>query len=166
MRGAVNCTLFTLLLAAAPGPVPAAAGEVPAQQQDLALSPDLMELLRAEMRELLSGVQQLAAGIATADWKQVTETSARISASYLLNRELTPAQKSELAGSLPEYFRRLDANFHREAEKLRSAAGNHDAQLAAFHFYRLIDTCTACHSSYAVSRFPGFAPTAEEAHRH
>jgi hypothetical protein len=162
----VKRLVFILLVAPATSMVSAGPGEAPAQQHGLVLSPDLMELLRAEMRELLKGVQHLAAGIATADWMKVAETSARISASYLLNRKLTPAQKTELAVSLPEHFRRLDANFHHEAEKLQSAAGNHDAQQAAFHYYRLIDTCTVCHTAYAVSRFPGFAPTAEEAHRH
>jgi hypothetical protein len=110
------------------------AQEVPAAKGDLQLSPELIELLRAEMRALLSGVQSLPVGIATADWKSVADTGAQIKTSYILDQKLTPAQKKELSNSLPEYFKRLDSNFHLEAKKLEAAAANHDAQLSAFHY--------------------------------
>jgi len=79
------------------------------------------------------------------DWKSVADTSTKIARSYILEQKLTPAQKTELNTSLPEHFKRLDAQFHLEAKKLEAAALNHDAQLATFHYYRLIETCTACH---------------------
>jgi hypothetical protein len=145
------------------------AGSVSAQEAfvakgELQLSPELIELLRAEMRALLSGVQSLPVGIATADWKSVADTSAQIRASYILDQKLSPTQKKELDTSLPEYFKRLDSHFHLEAKKLEAAAVNHDAQLSAFHYYRLIETCTACHSIYASSTFPGFSSEAKRAH--
>jgi cytochrome c556 len=118
------------------------------------------------MRALLEGVQSLPASIATADWARVAETGARIRQSYVLEQELTPALGKELARSLPEHFRRLDAAFHLEAKKLEAAAANHDAQLSAFHFYRLIEGCTTCHSAYASGRFPGFSPAATSGHPH
>jgi hypothetical protein len=142
------------------------AQEAPAAKDDLQLSPELKQLLRAEMRALLNGVQSLPVGIATADWKSVAETSAQIRSSYILDQKLTPAQKKELSASLPEHFKRLDSNFHREAKKLEAAAANHDAQLSAFHYYRLIETCTACHAIYAPSKFPGFSSGAKHAHDH
>lgn len=142
------------------------AQEVPVAKSDLELSPELMELLRAEMRALLSGVQSLPVGIATADWKSVADASGQIGASYILDQKLTPAQKKELNTSLPEHFKRLDAHFHLEAKKLEAAAANHDAQLSAFHYYRLIETCTACHTIYAPSKFPGFSPDAKHEHNH
>jgi len=135
-------------------------------QNDLHLSPQSIELLRAEMRALLTGIQSIASGIATADWKSVADNSAQIRASYILDQKLTPAQREELDTALPEYFKRLDSDFHHEARKLEAAATNHDAQLSAFHYYRLLETCTTCHAIYAVSRFPGFKPSTENAHRH
>lgn len=140
------------------------AQEAPSAKGDLQLSPELIELLRAEMRALLSGIQTLPVGIATGDWKSVAGTSAQIRASYILDQKLTPVQRKELSTSLPEHFKRLDSQFHLEAEKLEAAAANHDAQLSAFHYYRLIETCTACHTIYAPSKFPGFSSVAKHAH--
>lgn len=145
---------------------PVGARELPASKGDLDLSPELAELLRAEMRALLSGIQSLPVGIATADWENVAGIGAQIKASYILDQKLTPVQRKELATSLPEHFKRLDAQFHAEAGKLEAAAEHHDAQLSAFHFYRLIETCTACHALYAPSRYPGFAPLEQHVHEH
>ncbi len=158
--------MFTLLGMAALGSGPITAQEPQPAAQALRLSPQLLELLRSEMRALVTGIQTIPAAIATADWKHIATTSAQISASYILNQKLTPAQKTELQDALPDHFKRLDANFHREARKLEAAAHNHDAQLAAFHYYRLLETCTTCHSTYASSRFPDFAADAVGAHGH
>jgi hypothetical protein len=146
--------------------VSASAQETPSAKNDLKISAELLEMLRAEMRALLTGVQSLPAGIAMADWKSVANTGAQMRASYILDKKLTAAQRKELGTSLPEHFKRLDADFHLESKKLEEAATNHDAQLSAFHFYRLIETCTACHSIYATSKFPGFTPTTKHTHDH
>ena len=156
--------LFIALLYLGVGAVNAQESSI--TESDLQLSPELIELLRSEMRALLSGIQLLPVGIATADWKSVADTSAQITRSYILEQKLTPAQKKELNTSLPEHFERLDAHFHLEAKKLEAAALNHDAQLSAFHYYRLIETCTACHRLYAPSRFPGFSSAKKHAHEH
>jgi len=148
------------------GAVSVSAQETPSAKNDLKISPELLEMLRGEMRSLLTGVQSLPAAIAMADWKSVANTGAQMGASYILDKKLTPAQRKELGTSLPEYFKRLDADFHLESKKLEEAATNHDAQLSAFHFYRLIETCTACHSIYATSKFPGFITTTKHTHDH
>jgi hypothetical protein len=162
----LNRTTGILLLTMVFGCMPVIAQEPHPVKNDLQLSPELFELLRAEMRSLLAGIQTLATGIATAEWKSVADKSAQIRASYILDQKLTPAQRKELDTSLPEQFKRLDSDFHLEAKKLEAAATNHDEQLAAFHYYRLLETCTDCHAKYAVSRFPGFKPSAEGAHDH
>jgi len=162
----LNRTTFIFLIAMVFCYVPASAQEPHPAENDLQLSSELLELLRAEMRALLTGIQSLAAGIATADWDSVADKSAQIRASYILDQKLTPAQRNELNVSLPEYFKRLDSGFHLEAKKLEAAAAHHDEQLAVFHYYRLIESCTACHAIYAVSRFPGFKPSREAAHDH
>jgi len=157
----IRIALVALALATSAG-----AQDAPAEGQELKLSPELMDLLRTEMRALLTGVQGIPVGIATAGWKAVAETGAQIRESYILSQNLTEAQKAELEESLPEHFKRLDAEFHREAQRLETAATRHDAQLSTFHYYRLLETCTACHSLYAPSRFPGFGRRVEEPHGH
>jgi hypothetical protein len=159
-------TTFIFLVTMVFGCMSAGAQETRSTQNDLHLSPQLADLLRAEMRALLIGIQSIASGIATADWKTVADKSAKIRASYILDQKLTPGQREELDTLLPEYFKRLDSDFHIEAEKLEAAAAYHDSQIVTFHYYRLIETCTTCHAIYATSRFPGFKPSTENAHRH
>lgn len=126
--------------------------------QDLTLSPDLAELLRAEMREIATGVQGIALSLAAADWTAVRDTSEKIRASYIMEKRLTKAQAAELEEALPAPFKVLDARFHQRAARLAAAAAAHDAELAVFHYSRLIESCTQCHALYAARRFPGFGP--------
>lgn len=142
------------------------AAEPYAPPQGIELSPDLLNLLRAEMREIAGGVQGIAASLATADWKSIQETSTKIRASYIMEKKLTPAQTKELEQALPEPFKKLDAEFHQRAERLGEAAAAHDSELVAFHYSRLIESCTVCHSAYAKSRFPGFSSPAQRNHHH
>lgn len=130
---------------------------------NLALSPGLLELLRAEMLEVASGMQVIALALASGDWQAVANTSAKIRASYILEQRLTPDQIRELELALPDGFKRIDADFHRRAERLHDAAKARDPEMAAFHYSRLIESCAACHASYAQARFPGFATAPQDA---
>lgn len=142
------------------------AAEPPAPQPGVKLSPELQNLLRAEMREITSGVQGIAVSLATADWQAIRETSTKIRTSYIMEKKLTPAQAKELEKALPERFKQFDAEFHQRAERLGDAAAAHDAELVAFHYSRLVESCVLCHAAYAKSRFPGFSPPAEPGHHH
>lgn len=144
----------------------ARAEEPRAASAELKLSPGLLKLLRAEMREISAAVQGIAVSIATADWKSVKETGANIRASYLMEKQLTPAQAAELEKALPARFKRLDAEFHERAGKLSAAAATHDAELVTFHYSRMLERCTVCHSEFAGSRFPGFSPVTPQGHGH
>lgn len=160
MRKPLTAILATLLLT-----LSAAHAEQPASA-DLHLSPQLRGLLQQEMREVARGTQTLAIALATADWKTLHDTAAMIRASYILEKKLTAAQKRELEHALPAGFKQLDAEFHARAEKLAHAAEARDSELAAFHYSRMIESCAACHSTYARSRFPGFSPARPAAHGH
>lgn len=142
------------------------AAEPHTARQDIKLSPDVLNLLRAEMAEIAVGIQGVALSLAVADWVSIQKTSAKIQASYIMEKKLTPAQAEELEQVLPDYFKQLDAEFHHRAEKLGVVAAAHDPELVAFHYSRLIESCTLCHSAYAKSRFPGFSYPAEKRHSH
>jgi cytochrome c556 len=129
------------------------------------MSPGLLELFRAEMRELLAGSQAIAAALPVADWTSISATSEQMQKSYVLERQLTDAQRDELE-SLPAQFKALDEQFHRGTEKLAHAASQQDAQLVAFYFARLLEECTQCHATYAQTRFPGFPQESVDAHHH
>ena len=161
--------LFAMLLVIgglSAGGLPAYAEGPKPPHPSVELSPGLRDLLRTEMREIAGGMQDIALSLATADWKAIQETSTKMRASYILEKELTPAQEKELAEALPERFKQLDAEFHQRAERLGSAAAAHDPELVAFQYSRLVESCAVCHSAYARSRFPGFAPPVQEGHRH
>ena len=130
----------------------------PAYSSDVKLSPAVLELLRAEMREVSAGVQAMAFSIASADWRTLQDTSARIRASYIMEKKLTPAQARELETGLPQRFMVLDAEFHDRAGKLGAAAAAHDAKLVVAQYSRMLESCTTCHAAFASSRFPNFSP--------
>ncbi len=151
-----------LLCATAPSALAA-----PSDANPLGLSPGTRDLLLAEMRELEKGVQTLVPAIARGDWQTIADTGNRIQASYIMAQSLTEAQRHELEHELPAHFTVLDARFHREAERLVRAAEERDADLAALHFYRLLDGCVSCHTNFAVDRFPGLKPLhSPAAHAH
>ena len=133
------------------------AAEPHTPQDGIVLSPDVLNLLREEMREIAMGVQGIALSLVTADWRSIEKTSTKIRASYIMEKKLTSAQATQLEKALPEQFKRLDAEFHQRAEKLGAAAAGHDPELAVFHYSRLVESCVRCHASFAGKRFPGFA---------
>ncbi|HEX7037067.1 MAG TPA: hypothetical protein VF210_14925 [Pseudomonadales bacterium] len=130
------------------------------------LSPDVRELLRSEMREVAAGVQTIAAALPIGGWESVHDTARRIHDSYIMNRALTDAQARELEQALPAQFVALDQALHARALKLAEAAHQHDAEQAAFHFSRMLETCVACHAQFAHGRFPGLEAVEAVEHRH
>jgi hypothetical protein len=108
--------------------------------------------------------QGLALAIAIGDWSSIQSTSTSIRESYIMEKKLTPAQAEELERALPQRFKELDAEFHLRAQRLGAAAAAHDAELVAYHYSRLIESCTTCHAAYAGTRFPGFASPPPQGH--
>lgn len=159
-------TIFIVIGGLATVPIHSYGVEPHISRQDIKLSPDVLNLLRAEMNEIAGGVQSIALSLATADWKSIHETSLKIRDSYIMKKKLTPAQAKELEQALPARFKQLDAEFHQRAEKLAAAATTHDSDLTAFQYSRLIENCTLCHSEYAKSRFPGFSSPTQQEHHH
>lgn len=129
----------------------------------LPMSPELLELFRAEMRELLGASQTISLALPVGDWASIADTSEKMRKSYILEKELTKGQREEL-DSLPEQFKSLDKQFHMRTEKLSHAASQKDAELTAFYFARLLEGCAGCHAVYARQRFPGFADESVDSH--
>ncbi|MBT8092248.1 MAG: cytochrome c [Gammaproteobacteria bacterium] len=145
----------------------AAYSEGPSEAHDtIDLSPDTLMLLQAEMRELAVASQAMVISYVSGDWKSIQRISEQIRDSYVMERNLTDAQKQELGDKLPERFKRLDKDFHARADRLESAAANANSELVGFHFYKLLETCATCHSEYAASRFSGFSLLETDLHQH
>ncbi len=139
--------------------------ELSAPIPSLNMPPDLQQLFQAEMRELLLGTQRIAGALPVANWDGIADSAMAMRNSYVLEQKLTTAQRHDLE-NLPEQFKVLDEAFHRRAEKLAHAAQAKDAETVSFHFSRLLDTCVACHSAYAKTKFPNFRSEGGAEHRH
>lgn len=131
----------------------------------LNMSPDLQQLFQAEMRELLLGTQLIAGALPVGNWDGIADSAMAMRNSYVLDQKLTPAQRHDLE-QLPQQFKAFDEAFHHRAEKLAHAAKAKDAEAVSFHFSRLLDTCIACHATYAKMKFPNFRSEGRAEHRH
>ncbi|MBW2279527.1 MAG: cytochrome c [Deltaproteobacteria bacterium] len=156
-------TRLTLALALCASPTSAAAQST--EDPTASLSPALRETFVAEMRHLDTGLGSAVSALAHADWAALEHTALEIKNSFILKQRLSPEQKAELHRVLPPAFLALDRRFHARAQRLADAARSADAELAAFHVYRLTEACGSCHAQYAKHRFPGFH-TAPAEHQH
>jgi cytochrome c556 len=111
------------------------------------------------MQQLLAGTQTIAVSLPVGDWSSIAETAAKMKETYVLEKQLTQAQREEIE-RLPERFMALDEDFHARADKLRQAAISHDTQAVSSQFGALLNACVTCHSSFARSRFPGLPQVA------
>lgn len=161
-------TILTLmaLLVISIGCVAAQAQEPAALHDDLRLSQDARSLLQEEMREIAVASQAIMMAFVSGEWASIKHMSEEISASYVMAKKLTDAQRQELEDKLPEGFKHLDVAFHARAEKLGMAADSGDPEIVAFQLNRLLESCATCHAAYAKSRFPGFSSKAPEVHQH
>ena len=162
----IKRTIVALLSAGICCAVACAHESPPVANDDLGLSDDLRELLQEEMREVTAASQALVVALASGDWKAIIGISEQISASYVMAKSLTDAQKHELEEKLPDRFKDLDSDFHARALKLAFAAAASDHEAVAFQYSRLLESCATCHAEYAKSRFPGFSSKTPEAHHH
>ena len=139
--------------------------EPPAPSAAPSMSPELQQLIQSEMRELLAGVQTVAASIPTGNWEGIATAAVAMRTSYVLEKKLTKDQRAEL-DRLPDDFKALDQAFHIRAEKLAHSAKAQDAEAVSFQFSRLLETCVACHSAYARTQFPTLGSKPDDLHRH
>jgi hypothetical protein len=131
------------------------------------LSPGLRQLLSREMVALQGGMQSLIPAIISGEWEEIAGLGEKIHDSYILKQKLTQSQVDELHHSLPPSFREMDQQFHHYAAMLAHAADNRNTELVTFYFYRMADTCLACHKKFATHRFQGLkSGGVEQGHHH
>ncbi len=122
-----------------------------------ALSSELRELLKKEMRALEKGMMSVIPAYVSGDWSEIENIAHKMKSSYILKQSLTDAQANELHTLLPESFIKLDHQFHYLAGMLEHAAKKEKAELVGFYFSKLSETCVSCHTQYATHRFPAFS---------
>ena len=139
----------------------------PLPTDQLHLSPELAQLIKQEMNAIQKGMQSLLPAIASGYWEEVANIGEKIQRSYIMKQKLTPTQVEELHHVLPPAFQELDQSFHHSAGMLAHAAKMKNPDVVTFYFYKLIDTCVACHTKFAANRFPGLGTSGDNGgHRH
>lgn len=150
----------------APTPTRSATATAAADRPLLHLSPKLRAALVAEMVGLKQGAGELAALLATGEWEAAAVRAERVRDSYIMKEKLSPPERAELVHALPADFVALDGRFHRHAGGLAQAARARDADLAVFHYTKMLEGCMSCHSRYATHTLSGFRATPAPAHAH
>jgi len=166
--GRIALTLACLLLAPVTGyPEHPAEHHAPLPADQLHLSPGVLDLLKQEMNAIQQGMQALIPAIVSGNWQDIAAIGRQIQNSYIMQQQLTDAQIEELHQALPAAFKELDQTFHHAAGMLAQAATQRNAETATFYFYKLTDTCVACHGKFAGYRFTGLAGRPDETgHQH
>jgi hypothetical protein len=160
-------TLACLLLVPVSGYTGQPAGQHMPSGNQLHLSPALMDLLKQEMNAIQKGMQELIPAIVSGNWQDVADIGEHIRHSYIMQQELTDAQMNELHHGLPPAFLELDQSLHHSAGMLAHAAKMHNAEVVGFYFYKMTDTCVACHRKFAGYRFPQLVDTTDNTgHKH
>lgn len=131
----------------------------------LHLSPGLTRLLQQEMQAIQKGMQSLIPAIVSGNREAIAETGDNIQHSYIMKQQLSAQHMQELQ-QLPPAFRELDQSFHRYAGMLAHAARMKNTEVVNFYFYKLTDTCVACHSRFAANRFPDLTPADDHGEQH
>ena len=132
----------------------------------LADQPELRQLLQQEMRSLEDAVATLGQVLAKGDWKTLADTAGQVHDSFIFQQKLTDADRKRLHQSLPPGFIQQDKRFHERAKKLQRAAQMQDTELGLFYYSKMLESCVACHSQYAIHRFPSLSVEPPGGHKH
>jgi len=122
------------------------------------------QLLRREMQLISASMIEILEAIPSGDWDAVHQAAGKIHQAELLKQGLSAAEKKSLADKLPHGFIKLDHRFHYLAGMLSHVAEERDYDLVNFYFYKMNETCMACHKKFASKKFPGLGePNKHEA---
>lgn len=118
-------------------------------------SPEIQELLTKEMINIQNSMMKMMPAIAAGEWDRVERLAGGIAMSHIMKQKLTKEQMRSLHDGLPMAFKVLDNQFHDYAGMLAHVTRERHTELTTFYFYKLTETCLACHSQFAQKRFPG-----------
>lgn len=149
--------IFLLLMLAAP----VLAGPVLVTEK---LSADTRSALILEMQALAEAMGRIHTALVTGDHAGVAKDARNIEASFVLNKQLTAAQRHEIHTRLPDDFLAADQAFHQLAGELAKVAEMRDLAQERVLFNAMSEACESCHFRFAGNRFDGlskYEPTRE-----
>ena len=150
MRLTLAQSLAPLILAAVLTAPPALAGEPVTPN----LTPKLDRLLREEMQAIQEAMHAIQTGLVTGDHASVAKKAQAIHDSFILKRELTDTDRSDLKKAVPKRFLEMDRQVHTSAAELAEAARAGSTQRELAIFQRMTRACVQCHAEFVGDRFP------------
>jgi hypothetical protein len=121
---------------------------------ELNLPPELQILLKKEMVEIQSAMQQLIPLMSQGNSEITAQLAEQIKSSFILKKSLSPEELKQLVQLLPPHFVQLDRTFHGNAGKLAESAKQSDFIESGKIYGTMISACIECHTQFAPERFP------------
>ncbi|MDI1253302.1 cytochrome c [Thermomonas sp.] len=140
-------------------PMPAATASAEKQPVNInvgaQLPPKVRGLLIQEMQAILGATQAIQAAIVQGDHETVASKAQAIHDSFIMDQQMTAADKQALLAAVPDAFLERDKAFHEISAQLAQAGRDRDTKHELRQFSEMVDGCVACHTQYATARFPG-----------
>lgn len=149
---------FLALLAMVVMPIAALGAEPQSQLATASLFPETRAVLIEEMKAISKAMGRIHTAVVTGDHPTVAREARNIHDSFVLQQELSDAQREEIGTELPPDFIKADRAFHLLAERLAQAGDDGNPALERLWFQEMTRACQACHADYAGARFPGLVP--------
>ena len=125
--------------------IPIAVAEEAGTRTVIQLSPQHRDLVLAEMRQFLSGLQQMTDALSRDDMETVTRVARTLGAS------MSHQMPADLKAELPEGFRKLGHAVHSRFDQIAlDAEAMEDSQHALSQLGDTLSRCVSCHSSYQI----------------
>lgn len=119
------------------------------------LPPNVRALLIEEMNAILGASHTILEAIVRGQHEVVAEQATLIHDSFILEQQMTQADRMALEETAPPSFIEKDEAFHALSERLADAAARRDHPEERRVFAQMLDACAVCHAEHAGDRFPG-----------
>lgn len=146
--GVLALALFATQAGAQNQAIPAQSGND--QRQEIQLEPAARSLVLEEMRQFLSGVQQMTEALSRDDLKTVAKAARGLGMQAA--HEVPDAVKAQL----PMGFKQLGFSVHKDFDQLALDADNlGDGKYAMKQLSITLKKCVACHTTYQINPVAG-----------
>lgn len=119
-----------------------------------ALPPRVRALLIQEMVAVLGASKAILEALVRGQDAVVAEQAQAIHDSFIMDREMSEADRHGLHEAVPAAFIERDRAFHALAAGLAAAARQGDQARQRGLFKDMLDACAGCHARFAADRFP------------
>lgn len=120
------------------------------------LPPRVRGLLLEEMAAVLEATQRILDALVRGEAATVAEQAQAIHDSFILEQEMTDADRQALLAAVPPAFVERDQAFHELAADLAAAGRDGDDARQRELFAAMVEACAGCHARYATNLFPAF----------